>query len=104
MDVRLFLRLYSDQCGLSDVISATHRIPFQLGEEARVTIHIYHSGGSLIRTFYLGRLPAGNYLTQDRAAYWEGLNAQGEPVTSGIYFYGLRAGEFTAKRKMLILK
>ena len=38
------------------------------------------------------------------AAYWDGRNAVGEPVSSGVYFYTLKAGEFAATRKMLIRK
>ena len=42
--------------------------------------------------------------TGSRAAYWDGRNALGEPVASGVYFYTLKAGDFTATRKMLIKK
>ena len=50
------------------------------------------------------RNSTGIYQTQNRAAYWDGRNAVGEPVASGVYFYTLTAGQFTATRKMLILK
>ena len=52
----------------------------------------------------MGNQPAGLYQNRSRAAYWDGTNAQGEPVASGVYFYTLTAGEFSATRKMLILK
>ena len=38
------------------------------------------------------------------AAYWDGKNALGEPVASGVYFYTLTAGDWIATRKMLIRK
>ena len=38
------------------------------------------------------------------AAHWDGRNAHGEPVASGLYFYTLTAGDFSATRKMLITK
>ena len=41
---------------------------------------------------------------RSRAAYWDGRNQLGESVASGVYFYTLTAGDFTATRKMLILK
>ena len=65
---------------------------------------IYAVDGRLIRTLALGYQPAGMYHTKSRAAYWDGRNAQAEPVASGVYFYTLTAGKFTATRKMLIRK
>ena len=79
-------------------------IPYQLSEPADVTLHIYAVSGSLVRTLALGQMPAGIYETRSRAAYWDGKNGVGESVASGIYFYTLTAGEFTATRKMLIRK
>ena len=40
----------------------------------------------------------------NRAGYWDGRHAQGERVASGVYFYTLSAGEFSATRKMVIRK
>ena len=79
-------------------------IPYELAETAEVTVSIYAADGKLVRTLALGQLPAGVYQTRTRAAYWDGRNAQGEPVASGIYFYTLQAGEFSATRKMVIRK
>ena len=77
-------------------------IPYQLSEPAEVTLHIYAVNGTLVRTVALGPQPAGMYHSKSRAAYWDGRNEQGERVASGIYFYTLSAGDFTATRKMLI--
>ena len=79
-------------------------IPYQLAEPADVTLRIYAADGVLVRTLALGRLPTGIYQSQHRAAYWDGKNQFGEPVASGIYFYTLSTDDFTATRKMLILK
>ena len=79
-------------------------IPYQLSEPADVTLRIYAVSGSLVRTLALGQMPAGMYQSRTRAAYWDGKNGVGESVASGIYFYTLTAGEFTATRKMLIRK
>ena len=79
-------------------------IPYQLSEAAEVTVTIHASDGKLVRTLELGQVPAGAYSDKDRAAYWNGRNAQGEPVASGVYFYTLTAGEFKATRKMVIRK
>ena len=79
-------------------------IPYQLAEPADVTIHIYAASGVLVRTLSLGYQPAGIYQYRSRAAYWDGKNEVGESVASGVYFYTLTAGDFTATRKMLIMK
>ena len=79
-------------------------IPYQLAQRADVTLRIYSVDGSLVRTLSLGHQPAGMYQNRGRAAYWDGKNQIGEPVASGVYFYTLTAGDFTATRKMLIRK
>ena len=79
-------------------------IPYQLAEPADVVLTIYAVDGSVVRTLALGHQPVGIYADKSRAAYWDGRNAQGEAVASGVYFYTLTAGEFTATRKMLIRK
>ena len=79
-------------------------IPYQLAESADVTLRIYAVDGTVVRTLALGHQPVGIYQEKGRAAYWDGRNQLGEPVASGVYFYTLTAGDFTATRKMLIRK
>ena len=79
-------------------------IPYQLAKPADVSVSIYAADGKLVRTLALGRISAGVYQSKSRAAYWDGKNTQGEPVASGVYFYTLKAGDFSATRKMLIQK
>ena len=79
-------------------------IPYQLAKPAKVTLTIYEVGGNVVRTLALGHQPAGFYEGKSRSAYWDGRNSGGEPVASGIYFYTLSAGDFSATRKMLIRK
>ena len=79
-------------------------IPYQLAEPAAVKVSIYSADGKLVRALDLGQVPAGIYQNRSRAAYWDGQNEQGEPVASGVYFYTLKAGEFSATRKMVIRK
>ena len=79
-------------------------IPYQLAKPADVTLTIYAGTGEVVRRLVLGHQAAGLYQSRSRAAYWDGRNALGEPVASGIYFYTLTVGDFTATRKMLILK
>lgn len=79
-------------------------IPYQLSHQADVSIQIYDSAGNLVRTLDIGLKAAGAYMTRSRAAYWDGKNDNGERVTSGVYFYTLKTPEFSATRRMVILK
>ena len=79
-------------------------IPYHLSKPVEVTLTIYAANGSVVRTLALGHQAAGIYQSRSRAAYWDGKNAAGESVASGIYFYTLSADDFTATRKMLIRK
>ena len=79
-------------------------IPYQLAKPANVTLTIYDINGHVVRELDLGHQRAGVYQSRKRAAYWDGRNTVGEPVASGVYFYALTAGDFTATRKMLIRK
>ena len=79
-------------------------IPYQLSEPAAVTVTIYAATGAVVRRLDLGHRRAGSYDSRHRAAYWDGRNVQGEPVASGVYFYTLSAGDFSATRKMVIRK
>jgi len=79
-------------------------IPFQLAQDASVTISIYNAKGQFVRTISLGNKNASVYMTKDRAAYWDGRDGLGEKVSSGVYFYTLEAGKFKVTRKMMIIK
>ena len=80
-------------------------IPYQLASEANVVIRIYNVDGQLVRTLNLGEQPAGNYMAQSKAAFWDGRNNEGSTVASGVYFYTLEAdGKTTATYKMVMRK
>ena len=79
-------------------------IPYDLAKDADVTLHIYAVNGTLVRTLALGHQAVGMYQNRSRAAHWDSRNAFGEKVASGLYFYTLTAGDFSATRKMLIRK
>jgi hypothetical protein len=79
-------------------------IPFSLSERAHVIIKIYNITGQLIRTLDLGIKDPGTYVSKDRAAYWDGLNDNGDEVASGVYFYQLQAGSYVSTKKMVVLK
>ena len=79
-------------------------IPYQLAVPAEVTLTIYDMNGVAVRRLTVGHQAVGMYQNRNRALYWDGRNGRGESVASGLYFYTLKAGEFTATRKMLIRK
>ena len=79
-------------------------IPYLLAAPAEVVLTIYDMNGVTVRRLEMGHQPAGLYQRRSRAVYWDGRNGRGESVASGLYFYTLSAGEFTATRKMLIRK
>ena len=79
-------------------------IPYRLAEDAFVTLTIYDQTGQVVRTLEVGHQIAGYYTDRTKAVYWDGKNEFGEQVASGVYFYHLSAGDYSATRKMLIIK
>ena len=78
--------------------------PYRLSNDANVTFNIYNISGQLVRELDFGKREKGSYLDKRSAAYWDGRDQHGRAVSSGIYIYNFRAGEFRASRKMVIVK
>ena len=79
-------------------------IPYRLAEDAFTTLTIYNQSGQVVRTIDVGHQTASAYESRSQAIHWDGRNQVGEQVASGVYFYHLSAGDYSATRKMLILK
>ena len=79
-------------------------IPYRLAEDAFVTLTIHDGNGHVVRTLNVGHRIASAYENRSKAVYWDGKNGLGEQVASGVYFYTLTAGDYSATRKMLIVK
>jgi len=79
-------------------------MPYALAAESPVTVDIYDAKGQLVRQLKLGVQTPGVYLSRENAAYWNGKDQLGNPVSGGVYFYTLTAGDFQATRRMVILK
>jgi len=79
-------------------------IPYQIAQDAQVTIEIFNVAGKLIRRIELGNRRAGWYVMKNKAVLWNGRNNAGEGVASGTYFYRIIAGKYSAVRKMLVAK
>ncbi|MBT5531508.1 hypothetical protein HOK31_00520, partial [Candidatus Poribacteria bacterium] len=80
-------------------------IPFTLTTASEATVRIYDVSGTVVRMLDLGRRAAGHYVSRADAAHWDGRNAAGEVVGSGVYFYEFVAGEARPTvRRMVIRK
>ena len=79
-------------------------LPYALAKDAPVAIRIYDVKGRLVRQLDLGKQKADSYLGKEKAVYWDGKDRTGEAVSSGLYFYMLKAGDFQATKRMVIVK
>jgi len=79
-------------------------IPYQLKDDSDVIIWIFNLEGEVVRKLDLGHKTAGLYITQGRAAHWDGKNDSGNTVASGVYFYSLKTGNLSAVKKMMIIR
>ncbi len=77
----------------------TTTIAFSIAATSDVTMNIYDVRGMRVATLLRGRRDAGVHRIP-----WDGTDANGTRVASGVYFYRLTAGTFTATRKMVLLK
>ena len=74
-------------------------IPYRLAKAAEVTLDIYDTNGSLVRTIDVGFKPAAVYESRASAIYWDGRNDYGEQAASGVYFYHLSGGAYSPRGK-----
>jgi len=74
-------------------------IRFDLPASQQVHLYVFDVGGRRVRTLWSGRAAAGASFVR-----WDGRDADGREVNSGVYFYRLEAGEQTAVRKMTIVR
>ena len=79
-------------------------IPYQLAEDAEITIRVYNTAGETVRTLFIGHQTSGFYISRGKAAYWDGSNEFGEAAASGLYFYELSTPTSKQTRKLVIIK
>lgn len=73
-------------------------IEFELQQPANVEIDVYSIDGRRVTSIANGFMGAGKH-----SATWDGATSTGGRAASGVYFYRLRAGEFDAVKKMVVL-
>jgi hypothetical protein len=74
-------------------------ISYDLPNDCWVKLSIYNISGQKVKTLVDGFEAAGH-----KTVIWDGRNEQDEQVASGVFFYRLEAGEFTATKKMVLLR
>ncbi|MCL4708612.1 T9SS type A sorting domain-containing protein, partial [bacterium] len=74
-------------------------ISFQLPVASDVTLSIYNTTGQLVRKLVAGEMGPGRH-----NLVWDATDAHGQRVASGVYLYVLKAGEFVAQRKLVLMK
>jgi hypothetical protein len=92
-------RVYALEQNVPNPFNPTTRIRFAVPEPGRVRLSVYDTEGRMVRALLDAELPAGRHVTE-----WEGHDASGQRVASGVYFYRLTAGKFTDTRRMVMLK
>ena len=74
-------------------------INYQLPEPAHTTLRVYDTSGRMLRTLSDGQMESGRH-----AAHWDATDSNGNPVPSGVYFYQIRAADYTAAKKLLLVR
>ncbi|MFA6234372.1 MAG: choice-of-anchor D domain-containing protein [Bacteroidota bacterium] len=74
-------------------------ISFTVPETMPVRLSIHNAIGEEVRTLFSGVAEAGQH-----SVTWDGFNASGEAAISGVYFYRLSSGSFSAVRSMTLVK
>ena len=75
------------------------RIDFALPTASFVTLDVFNILGQRVKTLVNGQLSAGK-----KAVIWDGTNEDGEEVSSGVYFYRIKAEEFVDSKKMMLIR
>ena len=74
-------------------------IAYSIKGTSNVTIEVYNLKGQLIKTLINGIKGTGDY-----TAIWDGTDTSNKPVSSGVYFYKMRTDNYTATKKMILMK
>ena len=85
--------------GYPNPMNPVARIDYSVKQEGRVTLRVFDVSGRLVATLVDRLMPAGNHYV-----VWDGRNAAGKSVASGVYFYQIEAGGFKAAKKLVVLK
>ena len=99
LSVKVVPRVYALEPNFPNPFNSVTRVSYQLPEAGEVGLSIYNMVGQRVRTLVKARQEAGYY-----QVVWDGLDAKGRAVGSGVYLVRIESGEFTKVRKMALLK
>ncbi|MFA7543911.1 MAG: FlgD immunoglobulin-like domain containing protein, partial [Candidatus Cloacimonadaceae bacterium] len=74
-------------------------IALSLPQSGALSLKIYNAKGQLVKEVFSGDLPKGEH-----SFSWDGKDARGRDVASGVYFYTAKTAKDTRTRKMLLMK
>jgi FlgD Ig-like domain len=77
----------------------TTTISFALLDAGEVSLSIYNMNGQLVKKLVAGEMNAGRH-----SLVWNATNDRGQQVASGVYLYVIKAANFTAQRKLVLMK
>jgi len=79
--------------------SRTATISYQVPRSTHVSLALYDVSGRLVKSFVKEEITRGKYSIQ-----WNGTDAKGAKLSSGIYFFRITAGSFNKTQKLVILE
>jgi hypothetical protein len=89
---------YSLEQNYPNPFNAGTVIPFTLTKESQYNVSIYNVAGQIVRTF------SGMGAVGTNRLEWNGRTVGGEEAATGMYFYRVTTPEFTATKKMVLIK
>ena len=97
-------RVFSLKPNVPNPFNPTTTISYSVPESAeiafqQVSLEVFDLRGVRVRTLAHGPHAPGNY-----SVTWDGTDGRSRPMSSGVYFYRLKASGFTSTRKMVLIK
>lgn len=90
---------YSLDQNFPNPFNPSTKIHYTLGHSSHVELDILNVLGQKVKTLFSGDQRIGSYTME-----WDGRNDRNAKISSGIYFYRIRTGEFIATKRMVLLK
>jgi hypothetical protein len=90
---------YELQQNYPNPFNPTTTISFALPQAGEVSLSIFNMSGQLVKKLVAGEMNAGHH-----SFMWDATNERGERVASGVYLYVIKAGAFSAQRKLVLMK